>query len=300
MAWVVLSVAALGVAILLAPVFALISLVVLITGVVSIARGSRTWLRFRSRKSAISVTAIASVVFLMTGGISNALFSSRQSSDPVAIAAPSIAATSTSSSTPSAKLTPTPTPTPTPTETIVQLMRVIDGDTIETSAGTVRLIGIDTPEEGAWGYAESTAELSSMIAAGSTLALVAVADRDDTDQYGRLLRYVRVDGQDAGRYMIDTGWAVARYDSRDGYGGHPLQTDYVALDAAKEMPAQPAPAPAPAPAEPAPQPAAPATDPQFRTCGEANDNGYGDYQKGVDPEYDWYRDRDRDGWVCER
>jgi len=169
----------------------------------------------------------------------------------------------------------------------------------------VRLIGIDTPEDGAWGHAESTAELRAMISAGSTLSLVSVQGRDDTDQYGRLLRYVRVDGQDVGLHMIGTGWAVARYDSRDGYGGHPLQADYVALDAAKEMPAQPAPEPAPAqpapaPAEPAPQPAAPATDPQFGTCREANDNGYGNYQQGVDPEYSWYQDRDHDGWVCEQ
>jgi hypothetical protein len=40
-------------------------------------------------------------------------------------------------------------------------------------------------------------------------------------------------------------------------------------------------------------------DPQFRTCGEANDAGYGPYYQGQDPEYDWYQDRDRDGAVCE-
>ncbi|SFF94204.1 Excalibur calcium-binding domain-containing protein [Actinoplanes philippinensis] len=41
------------------------------------------------------------------------------------------------------------------------------------------------------------------------------------------------------------------------------------------------------------------TDPRFRTCAAANDAGYGDYVQGVDPEYDWYRDRDGDGVVCE-
>ncbi|HEY6737460.1 MAG TPA: excalibur calcium-binding domain-containing protein [Actinopolymorphaceae bacterium] len=44
----------------------------------------------------------------------------------------------------------------------------------------------------------------------------------------------------------------------------------------------------------------PDTDPRFRTCGEANDHGYGPYVEGEDPEYDWYIDRDRDGVVCER
>jgi excalibur calcium-binding domain-containing protein len=40
-------------------------------------------------------------------------------------------------------------------------------------------------------------------------------------------------------------------------------------------------------------------DPRFDTCGDANDAGYGDYRRGVDPEYDWYRDGDSDGVVCE-
>jgi acetylornithine deacetylase/succinyl-diaminopimelate desuccinylase-like protein len=41
------------------------------------------------------------------------------------------------------------------------------------------------------------------------------------------------------------------------------------------------------------------TDPQYTYCYEANAGGYGPYQEGVDPEYDWYDDRDGDGVVCE-
>jgi beta-lactam-binding protein with PASTA domain len=51
--------------------------------------------------------------------------------------------------------------------------------------------------------------------------------------------------------------------------------------------------------EPPPEPVK-NTDPKFGTCGEANANGYGDYQRGVHDEYDWYQDRDGDGRVCER
>lgn len=40
-------------------------------------------------------------------------------------------------------------------------------------------------------------------------------------------------------------------------------------------------------------------DPRFNTCGEANDAGYGPYMSGVNPEYDWYIDRDKDGIDCE-
>ncbi|WP_270887488.1 GmrSD restriction endonuclease domain-containing protein [Pedococcus sp. 5OH_020] len=42
------------------------------------------------------------------------------------------------------------------------------------------------------------------------------------------------------------------------------------------------------------------TDPRFDTCRAANAAGYGPYRRGLDVEYDWYRDRDHDGLVCER
>ena len=42
-----------------------------------------------------------------------------------------------------------------------------------------------------------------------------------------------------------------------------------------------------------------ATDPRFGTCREAKAAGYGPYRRGSDPEYDWYRDADGDGVVCE-
>lgn len=43
-----------------------------------------------------------------------------------------------------------------------------------------------------------------------------------------------------------------------------------------------------------------AVDPKFASCAEAKRNGYTkSYTKGVDPEYEWYQDRDGDGVVCE-
>lgn len=41
------------------------------------------------------------------------------------------------------------------------------------------------------------------------------------------------------------------------------------------------------------------TDPRFRTYKEAKAARYGHYREGEDPEYDWYRDADNDGVVCE-
>lgn len=40
-------------------------------------------------------------------------------------------------------------------------------------------------------------------------------------------------------------------------------------------------------------------DPRFSTCTIAKSRGYGPYKKGKDPEYNWYIDRDKDGWACE-
>jgi hypothetical protein len=59
---------------------------------------------------------------------------------------------------------------------------------------------------------------------------------EDKDRYGRLLRYVDVDGRDAGLEMIESGLAVARYDSRDGYGRHPREDGYIAADDASPNP----------------------------------------------------------------
>jgi hypothetical protein len=39
-------------------------------------------------------------------------------------------------------------------------------------------------------------------------------------------------------------------------------------------------------------------DPRFATCKLANQNGYGPYYRGSNPEYYWYHDRNSDGKVC--
>ena len=41
------------------------------------------------------------------------------------------------------------------------------------------------------------------------------------------------------------------------------------------------------------------TDPRFDTCKAAKAAGYGPYLQNVNPEYNWYRDSDHDGIVCE-
>lgn len=80
---------------------------------------------------------------------------------------------------------------------------------------------------------------------------------------------------------------------------HTRPADPPPPSAQRTRPADPPPADPPPAQQTTPPPPA-GDDPHFATCKEANAHGYSDYQRGVDAEYDWYDDRDGDGWVCER
>jgi endonuclease YncB( thermonuclease family) len=167
----------------------------------------------------------------------------------------------------------------------VTVTNVVDGDTLDLSTGErVRLIGIDAPEVGACGADAATARLEAL-ALGQAVNLPAGA-RDDTDRYGRILRYVDVYGIDAGRTLIGEGLAIARYDSRDGYGGHPRQADYVALDAATPNVCAGPPSPAPPDGV------------TYANCDAVRAAGAAPIHPG-EPGWDPKFDRDRDGVGCE-
>ena len=105
---------------------------------------------------------------------------------------------------------------------------VVDGDTLKLGNGkTVRVVGIDTPEVGECGYEQAADKLASLVLGERVLL---TKSDENTDRYGRLLRYVNIGGMDAGLREIKAGLAVARYDSRDGYGEHPREDSYIAMD----------------------------------------------------------------------
>jgi len=83
--------------------------------------------------------------------------------------------------------------------------RVIDGDTFVINGGErVRIIGIDTPEINEEHYAEAKAELEDMVL---NKEVILVKDVSETDRYGRLLRYVEVDGLDVGYELVCSEYA---------------------------------------------------------------------------------------------
>lgn len=107
------------------------------------------------------------------------------------------------------------------------LVEVVDGDTIRTSEGLVRIIGIDTPERGECGYFAAANEIEQVIAVGDPVILELPAGQNGRDRHGRPLRYVLTDtGIDIGMMQLEAGHAVARYDSTDGYPSHPKEADY--------------------------------------------------------------------------
>lgn len=119
----------------------------------------------------------------------------------------------------------------------ITFVSVVDGDTIETSAGTVRIIGIDTPERGECGDDQAAAAIVSQLAPGDMVTLELPAGENDQDQYGRLIRYVTTaTGADLGLLQLLAGHAVARYDSTDGYPAHPREADYRAAQLATLSP----------------------------------------------------------------
>jgi len=93
---------------------------------------------------------------------------------------------------------------------------VIDGDTVELADGRrVRYLGIDTPESGEY-YAEEATARNKELVEGKTLELQ--RGKRDQDEYGRLLRYVYIDGVFVNAELIVQGYATAYiFDPDDRY-----------------------------------------------------------------------------------
>ncbi|APH38794.1 thermonuclease family protein [Methanohalophilus halophilus] len=88
------------------------------------------------------------------------------------------------------------------------VVRVIDGDTFVMDSGEkVRLIGVDTPELDEPYYTEAKDYLSNRIEGKQVLL---EGDSSNRDTYGRLLRYVWLDGELVNRELVEEGLALSR------------------------------------------------------------------------------------------
>ena len=100
---------------------------------------------------------------------------------------------------------------------LAEVSRVIDGDTIELTNGKkVRYIGIDTPELNknkkapVECFAKEATKRNTNLVLGKTVKLV--SDVNNTDKYGRLLRYVFLEKDDTfiNKQLVFEGFAVAK------------------------------------------------------------------------------------------
>jgi len=166
--------------------------------------------------------------------------------------------------------TPTPQPSPSPERTEAEVVRVIDGDTIEVSIDgeiyKVRYIGIDTPETVhpekpvEWMGPEASAANKELVG-GKTVYLE--KDVSETDKYGRLLRYVFLaDGTFVNAELVRLGYAqVSTYPPDVKYQDLFLEMQREAREAERGL-WGPTPVPEPTPTELPTQPPEPTVPPQ--------------------------------------
>jgi micrococcal nuclease len=86
--------------------------------------------------------------------------------------------------------------------------RILDGDTIELADGErVRLVQIDAPErsEGECYAEQAASRLERLVPPGSEIRLENDAALDAVDRFGRLLRYVFVDGENVNLELASRG-----------------------------------------------------------------------------------------------
>ena len=92
--------------------------------------------------------------------------------------------------------------------------RIIDGDTIVTDVGNVRLLGMNTPERGERGFLEAKEFLEDLIL-NETIILEYVGERQD--KYGRILAYVFFEGENVNTKIVEEGFGNYYF-----YGGRDI------------------------------------------------------------------------------
>lgn len=92
--------------------------------------------------------------------------------------------------------------------------RAVDGDTLELSNGErVRLLLVDTPETTSGKndcYGQQALQFTTGQVTGKQVQL-SYDEASCTDRFGRTLAYVKVDGVDLNRALVDQGYACVLY-----------------------------------------------------------------------------------------
>ncbi len=170
------------------------------------------------------ISSVSATTSSIIASIPTATATATATHTPTNTFTPTITQTATITFTPTDTLTPTITFTPQatlppgiaaciPKDTLREtalVVGIVDGDTIDVSLNNqivrVRYIGIDTPERDQAFYGQAAAQNQKLVY-NKTVTLV--KDQSETDQYGRLLRYVTVGGTFVNYEIIQLGYAEA-------------------------------------------------------------------------------------------
>src|SRR3989338_322463 len=96
------------------------------------------------------------------------------------------------------------------------VVKVIDGDTIDVKIGTkierIRMVGMDTPEivdprKAVQCFGKEASNRTKLLLTGKSVALQSDPTQGERDKYGRLLRYVILDGLNFNKRLIAEGYA---------------------------------------------------------------------------------------------
>ena len=102
-------------------------------------------------------------------------------------------------------------------ESEATVTRVIDGDTIELEGGVrIRYLLVDTPEVsgGAECFGDNAKQMNSDLVLGKTVQIH--YDVQCTDNFGRTLAYVTVDGQEVNTLLVQRGYACVLFIAPNG------------------------------------------------------------------------------------
>jgi micrococcal nuclease len=219
-----------------------------------------------------------------------------------------------------------------PIEQLYKVAKVTDGDTFDVEINgkkeTVRMLLVDTPEtvhpnKPVQPFGKEASTFTTQLLNGKSVKLE--ADKEDKDQYGRLLRYVYIDGKSVQEQLLEKGlarvsayqpntkyvakyqqietgaknkkiaiWSIANYVQASGFVTPTPKP--VSKPVQKPTP-KPAPKPEPKPKQET-QPEPETNYVYYANCSEAKSAGAAPLYEG-DPGYRSKLDRDKDGVACE-
>ncbi|MBS3087262.1 thermonuclease family protein [Candidatus Pacearchaeota archaeon] len=100
-----------------------------------------------------------------------------------------------------------------PKTTTAQVTKIIDGDTLQTSANqTIRLLGINTPEKNEPFYQEAKTHLNNLVQ-NQTIQI----ESEQQDKYGRTLAYIFLNNQNVNAQILKQGLATLYYYDHDSH-----------------------------------------------------------------------------------